>query len=240
MATQSPPVVTEFPFVFKAGDETLSAIGVAQSPTNEYDIISLHGAGESTKERQLYLLKEICAATLRSTLSFDFSGHGKSTGSLAKSSLQKETFEALVAFRQYATRKAVLFGSSMGAHVALSLLTQCELRTLVLFCPAIYSKESVSVPFGPQFSNVIRRHESWRDTDILAPLRNYTGRLLIFMGEEDRVIPRGVIELLDENSVSVERKKIVWIPQCPHAIHVFLPSHDKARELVVSEILSFL
>jgi hypothetical protein len=60
------------------------------------------------------------------------------------------------------------------------------------------------------------------------------------MGEGDQVIPRGIIELLDETAIRAEKKKIVWIPNCPHAIHLFLPAHDEAREKVVSEIEAFL
>lgn len=225
---------------FRAEKEVLCALGISERSTKSYDILSLHGAGESTKERSLYLLREIVSQTHKSALTFDFSGNGNSTGQLRQSSLNKRLSEALCASKIFCVSSPTLIGSSMGAHIALKMIEHSNPKNLILFCPAIYSSESASLPFTTEFSNAIRKLDSWKNTDIIRPLQHYTGGLLIFIGEEDKIIPPGVIELLDRHSNKVKRKKIVWLPRCQHSIHLYLPKHDEMRKSVVSEIAAFI
>ena len=77
-------------FNFKIGDERLAVIQVGERP----EILVLHGAGSANMGRALPLISNIVEVTGKGALSFDFSGHGKSTGQLKNSSLKKRTEEA--------------------------------------------------------------------------------------------------------------------------------------------------
>lgn len=218
----------------KAGGEELAVFIARAMPATPLNFLFLHGAGKSESMRTHYLACRLQGQGV-SSVSLDFSGHGKSSGDLLLSSLQKRVGEALAVFPLLAEAPLTLCGSSMGGYVALRLLqeTPLEISRIILFCPAIYDQRAYAVPFGDGFSEIIRGPESWRDTDVLSPLERFTGELYIVIGEEDEVIPEGVIHLLDKHSPRVRRKKIIRLPDCPHKIHFWLAE----RPHLVGEIL---
>jgi pimeloyl-ACP methyl ester carboxylesterase len=208
------------PKSFNAGSETLSGVLVSadsqQKPTNLF----LHGAGKGTKKRALPIatyLEEHCD---QASFLFDFSGHGESTGMLEHSSLAKRVSEAQAALQFFDTDKPFnLLGFSMGGHIALELLKDYPVANLVLFYPGIYTKDAYELQFDQGFSEVIRQHESWRDTAVTENLKGFTGRFLIVIGENDDVIPDAVIDMIYATAKDAHRKEILRIP---NATHMFL------------------
>jgi pimeloyl-ACP methyl ester carboxylesterase len=128
----------------------------------------------------------------------------------------------------------------MGGHIALSLLRAHQVETLLLIAPAIYAMEAFAVPFGPGFSEIIRRNESWQRADVLEPLQSFRGNLLIYVGEDDAVIPPGVIDLLDEHSPNASTKRIVRVPGWGHRLPVWLAEDQAARMVLAQELRSLL
>jgi len=125
---------------FTVGDELLSGHVVTDDLGHRPRLLFLHGAGKSNKERARPLALELAGQGV-AAFGFDFSGHGKSSGELGRSSLAKRLREAEGALTYLARDRPIsLCAWSMGAHVALELARRVEVENLFLFAPAIYLK----------------------------------------------------------------------------------------------------
>ncbi len=217
-------------FIFKVKDENIA--GMILSKKENIDLpkfVYLHGAGIGQKERVNSISLPILNSGIN-ILAFDFSGHGESTGELKKSSLQKRVNEAKEIIDHFASKEPLtICGSSMGGYVSIKLLEHFKIDTLILFCPALYDKNAYSVRFDEGFTEILRSPESWKNTDVLSLLENFTGKLLIIIGEKDEVIPKGVIDLINNHTPNAKKKEIYIIPNCPHRMIDWLK--DKEAEL---------
>lgn len=203
-----------------AGEKIAGVIVRGQDPLNNLRCITLHGAGKSTKETILEVITAPAIEESLGILAIDFSGHGKSTGTLSESSLKKRVLEGQVAINHYLDKEngLVVCGVSMGGYIAIKMLELFSVETLILFCPALYDGAAFDVPFDQRFTEIIRSFESWRNTDVLASLESFRGKLLVVMGADDTVIPPGVIQLIDQHTLNVCKKEIYTIADCPHKI----------------------
>ncbi|WP_230414319.1 alpha/beta fold hydrolase [Collimonas silvisoli] len=158
----------------------------------------LHGAGSSSRATasRSGLRPALQARGVGST-SFDCIGHGDTGGSLQNSSLSSRTrqAEAVIAARNLA-QPLVIFGSSMGAYNAIKLTQTHEVAALILIVPGVYTPAAYDVPFGPRFSEIIRRDRSWADSDAWPILAEFKGDLLLIAAEHDAVIPLEIPERL--------------------------------------------
>lgn len=159
-------------------------------------ILYLHGAGGSTR-RGHHLLRGALQQRGMGSVCFDAIGHGDTGGTLAQSSVASRTrqAQAVLAAREL-PEPLVIFGSSMGAYNAIRLTQQHRVEALVLIVPGVYTPEAYEVPFGPDFSTVIRRERSWSDSDAWDILSRFEGRLLVIHAEHDAVIPLEISERL--------------------------------------------
>lgn len=223
---------------FPAGEETLAAIKLTDKTVDKVHLLLLHGGGTSNKERYLYLAQELVGHGIGS-LSIDFSGHGESTGITASSSLAKRAREASAALAHVEQPRAVC-GSSMGAYTAVKLTQDHPIQTLILFNPAMYTRQAYDVPFAAEFTRLIREPQSWRNSDAWEILENFRGRLLIVIGDKDEVIPPEIITLLDTHSPHVKEKEIIIIPDCTHNIHEGLAKNPAIKERVVETMVRMI
>lgn len=160
----------------------------------ERTALLLHGGGDRSSA-DIFPLRVDLAERGIGTLALDHRGHGLTGGSPEESSLALRVEEARAAID--AIRPRQLLGAvsmSMGGYVAVRLSQVVSLNALVMIAPAMYDGKAFTAPFGPAFSHIIRRHESWRDSDAFAILKEFAGWILIVVGEQDRTIPAGVIE----------------------------------------------
>lgn len=229
------------PFIFNTDDEIISGtILCNKTSAVPPKFIFLHGAGASIKER-VYGIAPSIIDVGTSILTIDFSGHGESTGELKKSSLEKRVNEAKHAINKFASKESLtICGVSMGGYVAIKLLELYKIDTLILFCPAIYDKKAYNIRFDAGFTEVIRTPESWRNTDVLPLLEEFTGKLLIVMGDKDEVIPREVIELIINNAKKANKKEVYIIPDCPHRINTWVLNHEKELIRLQQKVIEYL
>jgi pimeloyl-ACP methyl ester carboxylesterase len=152
-------------------------------------VLYLHGAGASTRNGHRLLRGALQRRGIGSSC-FDCIGHGETGGTLAQSSVASRTrqAQAVVAARGL-PQPLVVFGSSMGAYNAIRLTQSYQVGALVLIVPGVYTPSAYEVPFGPDFSAVIRRERSWVDSDAWEILSRFEGRLLVIAAEHDAVIP---------------------------------------------------
>ena len=101
--------------LFEAGKENITGTIIGTNTEKKSDFIFLHGAGKSTKEKAHGFFDTLLFKTIPNITTFDFSGHGESSGTLKKSSLQKRIFETKTAIDLYTTKSQLtVCGTSMG------------------------------------------------------------------------------------------------------------------------------
>ena len=227
------------PFTFPAWAETLSAV-MRGDPVLYPSVLFLHGAGKSSKERNAYIAGFLSEKWIGS-MWFDFSGHGESTGTMDSSSLEKRVQEVDAAWEYLPyDKKMTVVASSMSGHIALSLLKNHEIGTLILFCPAVYSDAAYTLKFDEWFTDEIRKPDSRKNSVVFDFLKGYTGKLLIIIGEHDTVIPAWVIEKIKECTAKVSQKELMIVPGAPHLIHGWLAEHPEEQEKVLAKVYEYV
>ncbi|MCJ7830777.1 MAG: alpha/beta hydrolase [Desulfobacterales bacterium] len=215
---------TQRPFRVDFGDRAL--VGDVLTGDASARVLILHGAGNSERKRFEPLRRHLAARGI-SSCAFDFIGHGDTGGQLIGSSLEERTGQACRVIDAQAVRRPLaLVAASMGAYTAVKLLEHYPVEVLVLLVPAMYAAEAYRVPFGPGFSETIRRPESWQSSDAWALLAAYAGRLLIVAAENDTVIPPGVIRRLHDSAVRARDRRLCIVPGVSHFVFTELRARD--------------
>jgi len=159
-------------------------------------ILYLHGAGSSTRHGH-HLLRGALQHRGLGSVCFDAVGHGETGGLLSQSSVASRTRQAQAVLAARAmTEPLAVVGSSMGAYNAIRLTEHHHIDALVLIVPGVYTPSAYEVPFGAEFSTVIRRERSWADSDAWEILSRFEGRLLVIHAENDAVIPLEISQRL--------------------------------------------
>jgi uncharacterized protein len=201
---------------FKAPFKNRPLVGDIVSRNGSAQALVLHGAGRADRAG-FRLIRESLFAKGISTCAFDFIGHGETGGELLGSSLQERTHQVLAVLRHRPlAHPMAVIAASMGAYTAVKLLEHVNVQTLVLLVPAMYTRRAYEVPFGPQFSGLIRQPQSWADSDAWDMLNRFTGRLLVVAGENDTVIPADVIQRICDSAENVAKRVLYVAPAASH------------------------
>lgn len=203
-----------------------------KADTSACHALILHGAGASSRATasRSGLRPALQARGVAST-SFDCIGHGETDGSLQYSSVSSRTrqAEAVIVARNLLD-PLVIFGSSMGAYNAIKLTQTHEVAALILIVPGVYEPAAYDVPFGPQFSEIIRRDRSWADSDVWAILSEFTGNLLIIAAEHDAVIPLEIPERLLQSASKARSRQLRVVAGADHQRLFPLLSEERPDE----------
>lgn len=150
--------------------------GLLFSNTEKAKVFFLHGWGNWTKEKRVYLQKKLLDKWV-SSFSFDFSGHGESSGVLEEWSLHKRFLEAKYSIEQYGHSQWVtVCASSMGCHIAVKLLEVLPIKSLILIAPAVYSEQAFHLPFNSGFTQELRREKSYLENDTMQLFKSFKGK----------------------------------------------------------------
>ncbi|MFF4803271.1 alpha/beta fold hydrolase [Streptomyces sp. NPDC001351] len=208
--------------------------------------VVLHGAGTSSTERLLPLVREFVAHGCRG-IAFDFSGHGESTGRLSESSLRLRFEQAVSVIDAYAGADGplVLVGFSMSGQTVADLVRHYgdRVAALGLCAPAVYAAEAWDVPFeqgGGRFSGIIRRSDSWREAPALEVLRAYEGRAVLAVPGTDTVIPPAVTEAVQEVLAARAQYTRFDLPDAQHQLGLWFRDHGEDRREFVEAVLTGL
>ncbi len=223
-------------FDFSANGQCLAATKILDQDGAGPEILALHGLGEtSTRHRIRYLLEPL-AAQGHGSITFDFSGNGDSTGALRTSTLRGRRVEALGAAAYLDKAVApVLLGTSMGAHLAASIVPEVRPRGLVLFCPAAYPGTAADQPFDGSLA----RPGNYPDSPAYAGLREFEGDLLLLVADHDKVVAPAVIEGYLANAGRARSVEVMRF-DCDHFVHRWLPDQDARRDETVRAIARLL
>ncbi|MFJ4198968.1 alpha/beta fold hydrolase [Streptomyces sviceus] len=229
-----------------AGERLRGVYGGGPTAAAAPTAVLLHGAGHGSKERLLPLLDEFVAHGCRA-LAFDFSGHGESSGTLAELSLRGRFEQAVAVIDAHAPADGplVLVGFSMSGQTVADLARHYGERVagLGLCAPAVYAGEAWDVPFGRgdgEFSEIIRRPDSWRRSPALEVLRAYEGRAVLAVPGTDAVIPPEVTEAVEEALASRSQFTRLELTDADHQLGWWLCDHADERQELVSELLTGL
>lgn len=204
-------------------------------PSPNETVLSLHGAGPAGRERIGYLAEHLVSRGF-GAFCFDFSGHGESTGKLQESSLVGRAVQAKAALEFMPQFATVLIGTSMGGHVASSIVSATRAKFLILFCPALYGDDCVDVPFDERFTASIRKPSSFANSSARSDLGEFQGRSLIIIGEEDKIIPPRVVEIYRQELQKNSELTFVRLPGAPHNIHGWATQYDANMAMVLRAI----
>jgi pimeloyl-ACP methyl ester carboxylesterase len=129
----------------------------------------------------------------------------------------------------------------MGAYNAIRLTEHHKVDALVLIVPGVYTPSAYEVPFGPDFSTVIRRERSWVDSDAWDILSRFEGRLLILHAEHDATIPLEISDRLFGAATRAQSRQLHIVQGAEHnrlwALLAETPADfDAALDMVVATI----
>ncbi len=223
--------------VLAVGAETLAA-DLLHGPVNgTAQTLVLHGAGQGDRQRQ-WPLRQTLAQRGCASAAIDFSGHGKSSARLPNA-LSKRLAEAQAALDAFTVAPRTVIGVSMSGEIALRLACRPENRIghVVTLVGAVYDGAAFDLPFGPSFSAVLRRPDSWRNATVLSLIGRYTGRLTLIRAREDAVIPAEVAELIREHAVAASACRIIDLPGVDHRVSERSQQDAALREQLADLIL---
>lgn len=215
---------------------TLVGAASAEAPRT----LALHGGGASSR-RGYRALQAALAAQGHAVAAFDFAGQGESDGAMSDSSLDDRAAQALAVVEQLGWRPPIsLVASSMGGHIACSLIEALRPKALVLFCPAAYEEAAQHVPFGPAFQKTIRATTAFAASPAFGALARFEGRLLLVLGEHDTVIPRAVEAAYVTGAPRARSVEVMRLPGAGHQLRAWLGAHAEERERVFARVLATL
>ncbi|MGW3403495.1 alpha/beta fold hydrolase [Streptomyces zhihengii] len=208
--------------------------------------VVLHGAGTGSAERLLPLVREFVDHGCHG-IAFDFSGHGRSTGTLGESSLRRRFEQAVAVIDACAGAGGplVLVGFSMSGQTVADLVRHYgdRVAALGLCAPAVYTAEAWGLPFedgNGRFSGIIRRPESWREAPAFEVLRAYEGRAVLAVPGTDTVIPEGVTASVQDALATRAQYTRFDLPDAEHRLGPWFRDNGGDRREFVEAVLTGL
>jgi len=122
----------------------------------------------------------------------------------------------------------------MGGYNAIRLSKILKPAVLILSVPAVYHPAAYSVPFGPDFSRIIRQERSWEESDAWDILSTFEGHLLILAGGQDEVIPREVPERLYTCASRASSRQLKLFPDAGHHVVRYLENSPQEFDVLIA------
>lgn len=232
---------TETEQFITVNNETIDTTTLSPANHAKGSILFLHGAGESSKQRCISLLRALADRGWR-CLTFSLPGHGQSSGSLLGSTLQgRKEISQTVARQMGFWKPDMIIGVSMGAHTAISLLADDPeaCKKVVLMVAGSYAREAEAVAFGPEFTKILRRNKSYHSAHSWETLPHYKGELATIEAGKDEVIPKDVYDLIHNHASATITKHRVLIRDATHKISFWLADDPTRVELLANAIDNF-
>ncbi len=204
---------------------------VCETLLKKNNVVILHGAGSSDRKRY-YALSEAIIRRGYGVILFDFSGHGDSTGELQDLSLHRRRIQAQKVIDSLAPQEGTLYlvGFSMSGQTVCDLLPFYKERVhaILLGCPGVYTKFVQEMTFGgSEFTTTIRHADSWKESIAFDNLQQFEGKTVIAIGDQDQVIPKGVITSLKAVAKHMDYREYSGVG---HQLAVWLAAHKDEQD----------
>lgn len=162
-------------------------------------LLSLIGrTSKRTKQRYYDFLPRLAKELGITTVIFDYSGHGDSPYDIQELCSAQHFLEVITVFdwikSQYPNRKVFVIGSSYGGFLATQLTKYRKFDGLVLRAPAIYRPQDFYTLMKNEDRNATqdfrRNQELLSKHPLLARAKNFEGKVLLVVHENDEQIPK--------------------------------------------------
>jgi pimeloyl-ACP methyl ester carboxylesterase len=216
----------------------VALVGDRLTPAScEGTALLLHGAGTSTGQGFAELRAFLYARQIE-TIAFDFVGHGRTGGAQLGTTVAQRVEQALAIVRSQglAAPQLTVIGFSMGAYVAVLVASALGAQRMCLAIPAAYAQEAYTVPFGPQFTEVLRRPRGWESSDAFGLMQAYTGHLLVLAAEHDQAIPAEIPGLYLAAAWQTRSRKQHTVARSGHDLSAHYDAEPEARWRAYEEI----
>lgn len=226
--------------------EYISVSASVVSRSKQTVLFLFGGSRTQAKERFTEWSKKLAVAGINS-VSFDYSGTGQSSGDFYRSSLKRRIQEASGVLKWIRTTleqsdRITVCGGSMGATIALGVAHRYNriVKNLILFCPAAYAKEAHATTFGPEFTQLIKKQNSWKNSPAFEWLGKFTGRLLFIIPDHDEVISADITEKFRQSATNAGQVEIVAVKGATHQLLSLGKANEAVREYVYRRSIEFL
>lgn len=165
-------------------------------------------------------MKKMFARAGYHAASFDFWGNTPGSD-FYKSSLRTRVEDlelVLVELKKhYSDYALTILGVSMGGYVATFFADYDRLAGMILVAPAAYHPDAMAkrIPFGKEFSSLIRTPQNWTASDGFTNIARLQKPLLLIRFGRDNVVPSEVIERY-HNAATDSRRIILTFPLHKH------------------------
>lgn len=203
-------------------------------------ILILHGGGGAHMQHSAPLA-EYLATHGHSTLRFDHSGHGHSTGHLAKTSMARKLAEAQAMASLLGPGPHSIIASSLSAQTAsqLALLPTLSVSTMVFIAPAAYGAAMLPMAFDAEFNFLTQLPGYWADSPAWPALESFTGKLLHITAGLEHTVPGPITRAYWHHARHAARTQL-HLPLADHSIQAWLQANPAWQQLVWQQVLSFL
>ena len=129
----------------------------------------------------------------------------------------------------------------MGGYLAIKLLSFFPfVKTLILYSPTLYSKESFETPLVDNSPEILQEKNFWENTDIKDNINNFTGNVFIIIGQKDEIIPKGLIDFFMNAFEKAWYKECITVQGADHQLHKYLQNNKSAQTYVFKKIEKYL
>ena len=190
----------------KADKETIE-FDLLNTNTNFTDCLFIGGAGKFKKEI-FHPLRIFFYKHKVSSVGFDFSGQGNSSGYILESSIQKRINEASAVYNYYFKNKPInIIAYGMGTHIASVLCSKIKnIKNLILFSPVAYTETAQEMKFSGGFSTLVNNVDSEDSFPSFNSIKKFNGGLLIFNNKNNLIIPPEIPEKYINTAVNSNKK----------------------------------
>lgn len=174
-------------------------------------------------------------------MTFQFPGIGGSEGELESNSLALRLKVTEAAYDKLLESDPLMEGhvgvnaTSIAGYTGIRLTETRQVKALALDAPAAYGVEADDKLWNGEFTEVIRKPNSWEGSLSFTALEHFSGDVILFYPEHDDVIPLPVQEKYRE-IVKDKGGEVVTLPDAGHRIHLDdSPINQAARKLLAKK-----
>ncbi len=226
----------KYPFSVNTGatedsDKTTILEGFIFERTDEPTVLCLHGNQETDSQKDMHVFANALLSKKLSSVTFDFSGFGSSTGEFKNSTLNKR-FEEAKDISPFLNPEAPLVICATGTNAipAIKLTEFYNIKTLILFAPNVENQKQDEEENKNYLSTI------FEELNITKHIENFTGNLLIIKGKNDRIADKPVTNLYVNAFTNTYKKELLVIPNAGHNIHKFSKDNTDAFKLMMSKV----
>lgn len=108
-----------------------------------------------------------------------------------------------------------------------------RVKGILLACAAAYPPDIYSLAFETTEFTTRLRQGRWEDSRSRDILSHYNGRIIIAMGAQDEVIPKGVTQLLRE---AAKHSTYIEYPEAGHKLAPWLSEHSNEQTALLEAL----